>query len=130
MATRDRITDVAVAAEFGAKMLILRVTTKWSICVVDELLKRSRCFNELKQEISGISPRSLSRTLKMLERDGLIVRQVEAAFPVTVRYAITSTGRTLEDPINVLRRWSATNVDRVIASRAAFDTRSNPVARD
>ena len=66
-----------------------RIADKWALLILDRLSEGTARFNVLKRDISGISQKVLSQTLKLLERDGLILRTAYPTVPVTVEYALT-----------------------------------------
>ncbi|HYI29659.1 MAG TPA: helix-turn-helix domain-containing protein, partial [Bradyrhizobium sp.] len=86
--------------------ILHRLTDKWSILIIMVLSTGSRRFNEMRREITGISQRMLTRTLRTLERDGLVNRKAIATVPVTVEYSITPLGRTLAVSVDALRVWA------------------------
>ena len=98
-----------------------RVGDKWSLLLIELLDHDTRRFSELKREIDGISQRMLTRTLRQLERDGLVTRTVHAVVPPRVEYALTPLGHTLFDAIQPLVAWSRANRATVARSRDAFD---------
>jgi DNA-binding HxlR family transcriptional regulator len=63
----------------------------------------------------------LSRTLKSLERDGLVSRHAFASVPVTVQYSITPLGKTLSATVDGLRVWAETYIDDVLAAQSRYD---------
>ncbi len=75
--------------------ILARVGDKWSVRVVMGLADGSRRFNELRRDIPGISQRMLTRTLRGLERDGLVSRTVTPSVPPRVDYALTALGVTV-----------------------------------
>lgn len=101
--------------------ILARVGDKWSVRVVMALEGESRRFNQLRREISGISQRMLTRTLRGLERDGLVSRTVTPSVPPRVDYALTALGRSLCDPVARLGNWAIANIAKVEAARATFD---------
>lgn len=107
--------------------ILARVGDKWSMLVVMTLLEGNRHFNELKRGIEGISQQMLSRTLRALERDGLVVRTVHASVPVRVEYALSDLGRSLAEPVKALGAWAVTNRVSIEASRSIYDSRSDGV---
>lgn len=98
-----------------------RVGDKWSILVVAVLRDGPMRFNELRRSIDGISQRMLTRTLRSLERDGLVARTVTPTTPPRVDYELTRLGRTLLDPITALAEWAEKNRPAIRASRGRFD---------
>eukprot|EP01035_Chromulina_nebulosa_P030683 gene30683-40796_t len=83
-----------------------RVGDKWALLILDRLDGGPVRFNHLRRDISGISQKVLSQTLKKLERDGLISRTVFPTVPITVEYALTPLGRTLTETVNLLAHWA------------------------
>src|SRR3977135_1802723 len=78
-----------------------RVADKWSLLVIAMLEQRPTPrarFSELKRSIPGISQRMLTATLRSLERDGLLTRDVYAEAPPRVEYELTPLGKRLIGP--------------------------------
>ncbi|MBQ96273.1 helix-turn-helix transcriptional regulator [Erythrobacter sp. SN021] len=101
--------------------ILARVGDKWSVRVVMALEGGSRRFNQLRRDIPAISQRMLTRTLRLLERDGLVSRTVTPSVPPRVDYALTPLGESLCDPVARLGNWAIANIGRVEAARAVFD---------
>lgn len=87
---------------------------KWKIPIIVVLLTGPQRFNELKDEIEGISAKMLSKELKDLEVNELIKREVHDTMPVTVEYSITDYGETLEDVIIEMSRWGQEHRNRIM----------------
>jgi DNA-binding HxlR family transcriptional regulator len=81
-------------------------------------------FNTLKRGIGGISQKMLSQTLRSLERDGLVTREVEPTMPVTVTYGITSLGRELLAALRFVIDWAETRIGDVAAAQDRHDRRN------
>lgn len=88
---------------------------------IQALEAKPRRFNELKREIGGISQQMLTRTLKTLERDGMVARTVHATVPPSVEYALTPLGRSLAVPVMALADWTFAHLPQIHANRAAYD---------
>ncbi|WP_345719610.1 helix-turn-helix domain-containing protein [Qipengyuania qiaonensis] len=101
--------------------ILARVGDKWSVRVVLALTDGSQRFNQLRRDIPGVSQRMLTRTLRGLERDGLVSRTVTPSVPPRVDYALTALGRSLCDPVARLGNWAIENIGKVEAARAVFD---------
>ena len=80
-----------------------------------------RRFNELKRDIGGISQQMLTRTLRALERDGMVARTVHPTVPPQVDYRLTDLGHSLAVPVMALADWTFENMELIHANRAAFD---------
>lgn len=103
------------------RMVLDRLADKWAVLILDRLDAGPVRFNHLRRDISGISQKVLSQTLKKLERDGLISRAVFATVPVTVEYALTPLGRTLTETVSALAHWAERNMAAVLAAQRAYD---------
>ena len=101
--------------------VLSRVGDKWSVRVVMSLAEGPKRFNELRREIDSISQRMLTRTLRALERDGLVHREVTPSVPPRVDYSLTPLGASLTGPIARLGQWAMDNILAIEASRMAFD---------
>ena len=111
------------AAEVCGAMgdILNRIGDKWSVMVVGYLTPKTMRFNELRHAIGGISQRMLTLTLRNLERDGLVTREVFPEIPPRVEYTLTDLGRTLTEPLDALWKWAATHQHDVKAARERYD---------
>jgi DNA-binding HxlR family transcriptional regulator len=94
---------------------------KWTVMIVMTLTERPRRFNDIKRAIGGISQQMLARTLRALERDGMVARTVHPTVPPQVEYALTDLGRSLADPIRELGYWAGAHIAEIEGNRSAFD---------
>jgi DNA-binding HxlR family transcriptional regulator len=76
----------------------------FSILIIRDLLVEPRRFGEIESSLSGISSRTLSNKLRMLELEGLIVRKAFKIHPPKVEYRLTRKGTAFE---NVVREMHA-----------------------
>jgi DNA-binding HxlR family transcriptional regulator len=104
--------------------LLDRLADKWSLLVVELLGHGTHRFTELKREVDGISQRMLSRTLRQLERDGMVTRTVHPVVPPRVDYELTDLGRTLLDAVEPLVAWTRVHRDTIATARSAYDARA------
>jgi len=104
-----------------SRMILDRISNKWTMLILDRLREETVRFNQLRRDIEGISQKVLSQTLKSLERDGLIDREAFPTVPVTVEYSITDLGRTLSDTVHILTHWAEKNFDAVLLAQQSFD---------
>jgi DNA-binding HxlR family transcriptional regulator len=113
--------EARIVREFMAK-----IGDKWSIMLVVLLGRRPTHrarFSELQKLVTGISQRMLSTTLRGLERDGLVVREVFPEVPPRVEYELTARGLSLLEPLRGLVEWIGGNWESIKASREDFDKR-------
>ncbi|MDF5759338.1 helix-turn-helix domain-containing protein [Spongiactinospora sp. TRM90649] len=110
-------------ADCEVRQILDRVADKWSLLVIALLDKRSLRFTELRRAIDGVSQRMLTRTLRHLERDGLVNRTVHPTVPPRVDYELTPMGVTLHSTIRALVTWTEEHQNAIAAARAAYDRR-------
>jgi DNA-binding HxlR family transcriptional regulator len=105
------------------------VFSRWTTPILWALNEYGRQrFVELERRIATISPKVLTQRLRQLERDGLVVRTYHAEVPPRVEYEISELGRSLGPLFASLAEWSP-NLDRVEATRQAYDNRSRSSSR-
>lgn len=109
--------------EIGAlqRELLGQVLDTWSVQVLEHLCDGPLRFNGLRRAIPPVTQKSLTATLRRLERNGIVERVVTSSRPVAVEYRITPLGKTLRDPIDALLAWTTTHLPDVAAARARFD---------
>ena len=112
--------------------LLNKVGDKWSILLIVVLSrsddKKAR-FSELLKQVEGISQRMLTTTLRSLERDGFVTREIFPVIPPRVEYSLTSLGVSLLIPMEHLVDWVLENRLTIRKSREAYD-RKNGLAGD
>jgi DNA-binding HxlR family transcriptional regulator len=109
----------------AVRELLTKIGDKWSIFLVlslDLLGGRAR-FSELERAIPGISQRMLSATLKNLERDGLVVRELFPEVPPRVEYELTPLGKSLLVPTQGMVDWVKQYWSQVRTAQAEYDAR-------
>ena len=85
------------------------ISKKWTLFVVNALGNRGTLrFNDLMKELNGISPKTLSDTLKELHNEEIIRRESFAEIPPRVEYSLTEKGAELRKAIIPLLKWAAT----------------------
>lgn len=105
------------AAQCPTRQALDRIADKWTALIVGLLGERTHRFGELQRGIEGISHKVLTQTLRSLERDGLVHREVKPTIPPTVEYSLTALGRTLVAPLKAVRDWAEMHIDQVQAAR-------------
>ncbi|WP_456756540.1 MULTISPECIES: winged helix-turn-helix transcriptional regulator [unclassified Bradyrhizobium] len=101
--------------------VLSRVGDKWTMQVVVALRDQPRRFNELKRQVGDISQQMLTRTLKTLERDGMVERTVCPTTPPQVEYTLTALGHSLSEPVRHLAQWTRANIATIHANRSRYD---------
>lgn len=107
-------------AECPSREILQTITGKWTCLVLASLADGGMRYNALTRQVAGISPRMLTQTLRALERDGLISREVKTAVPVEVTYALTELGAGLLGVVLQLKAWAETHVDAVRTARSSY----------
>ena len=92
---------------------------KWKGVVLFHLLEDTRRFGELQRLIPNITRRMLTRSLRQLESEGLVHREVYKQVPPKVEYSLTEYGRTLTPIIKGLRAWGDEYMKRLSEREAA-----------
>ncbi|OPX72678.1 MAG: HxlR-like helix-turn-helix [Methanoregulaceae archaeon PtaB.Bin108] len=86
------------------------LSKRWTLLIILELYKGdgyTRRFSELRDALSGITPKVLAERLKELEREEIITRHVDAtAFPVRADYTLTESGLEIIEIIRGIKRWA------------------------
>jgi DNA-binding HxlR family transcriptional regulator len=109
----------------AVRELLTKIGDKWTIFLVlslDLLGGRAR-FSELERAVPGISQRMLSLTLRNLERDGLVIRELFPEVPPRVEYEITDLGKGLLAPTQRLVDWAKANWEQVREAQSKYDAR-------
>jgi DNA-binding HxlR family transcriptional regulator len=88
---------------------------RWTPKVLFSLKERPYRHGRLRRRIGSISQRILTRTLRILESTGLIIRRVTGTNAIAVEYSLTRLGRALIDPLKGMCRWSRRHGRRVRA---------------
>jgi DNA-binding HxlR family transcriptional regulator len=97
------------------------VADKWVVAALYVLSHGTKRYGEMQREIGNISQRMLTRTLRDLERNGLVHRQVYPVVPPMVEYSLTPLGETLNEVLKALCDWSTDNFQQVETARAIYD---------
>lgn len=105
-------------AECGSRQVLQMIANKWTALVICSLGPGPLRYSELRRRIDGVSQKMLTQTLRHLERDGLVSRNIYPVVPPKVEYSLTSLGRTLFDPLKAICRWSEEHLSEMNAARA------------
>ncbi|MFI6166780.1 winged helix-turn-helix transcriptional regulator [Nocardia sp. NPDC051052] len=112
-----------------AREIFAVLADKWVLLVLVVLRdnKTPVRFNDLRRRLDGITQKMLTRTLRTLEREGLVHRAVYPTVPPKVEYSLTPLGESLGAISQALGTWSDEHQHQILAAREAFDTRPSPL---
>ena len=104
--------------------VLSRVGDKWSLLVLYTLQHGEQLsfagtirFKELQRQIPDISQKSLTQTLRILEEDGFVHREVFPEVPPRVEYSLTERGKSFLPLVDNMISWAKTNMDDIISLR-------------
>lgn len=109
--------------------VLARLGERWTSLALVALKDGPMRFGALSRKIEGISRKMLSRTLRSLERDGLLTRTVRDLRPFSVEYGLTPRAADLVPIVLALKRWAEANLHAIEACNAAFDGASDRAPR-
>lgn len=121
----DTAPTVAAAKEALLREVLERIADKWTLIVIEELSSETPVrFTELRDRIGGVSQKMLTKTLRQLERDGLVTRRVHPVIPPRVDYTLTPLGESLGESVCGIWMWVEEHMDEVVRLRAQHDARA------
>ena len=122
----DRCIDISKLdfSNCPVRDVMQQINGKWSTLLIECLSQKPFRFGELKRMVPDISQRMLTQTLRDLQRDGYVDREVFPTKPPSVEYRLTELGRSLYAPLAELLNWAEANHHAVRAARVRFDQSS------
>lgn len=102
---------------------VARVGDRWTLLLVNSLLAGPRRFNELLDDLDGVAPNVLSKRLRHLEHEGVIVATRYSERPPRFDYRLTASGSELAGALRLLAHWGAArNTNAAAVQHAACGT--------
>jgi DNA-binding HxlR family transcriptional regulator len=123
---REDVSDLQMI--HGTRRCLDLVAGKWSVDVLYLLANGTRRYSEVFYEVGEISKKTLTQTLRGLERDGLIVRRVYADVPPRVEYSLTPLGWSLTEPLMGMYEWAARHLPDVATTPVPDERRPAALA--
>ena len=114
-----RAIDTAVIDE-----LLATRHSKWNLTVVLHIRRDTKRFSELQREIGAISQKSLTASLRILERDGFVQRTSYPTIPPRVEYVLTALGTEALKAFEAFEAFAAVHWQSVVEARRVFDART------
>ncbi len=105
--------------------IVTQISEKWTLWTMSVLARAETPlrFSRVMEGVEGISQKSLTKTLRQLERGGLVTRVVFAEVPPRVEYQITKLGQELLVQLHPVWLWTVANVKRFEAARSKYAER-------
>jgi DNA-binding HxlR family transcriptional regulator len=104
-------------------LMPIRIGDKWAGMIIRCLEHGPRRFSELRVPLRGITAKALTKSLRTLERDGLIMRRAHAEPVRRVEYELSPLGRSMLLPIAAMCSWAEEHWDELLDAREASSTR-------
>ena len=99
MLTKEELPACPVATT------VQMIGNKWKLLIMRNLLQRPWRFNELKNDLEGISQKVLTDSLRSMEADGIITRTVYPEVPPRVEYALSDLGESMRPIMDAMEIW-------------------------
>jgi DNA-binding HxlR family transcriptional regulator len=103
------------------RLILDRIGDKWTVLAVLLLQNGPLRFTELRAGIGSVAPKVLTQTLRRMERDGLITREVFAEVPPRVVYGLTPMGESLLKPITAVSEWAEEHLPAITQAQQQYD---------
>ena len=125
--SKQKLTPPAVTdpkLEALVRQIIERVADKWTMLVLEVLEEHGVVrFTRLGELVGGVSQKMLTKTVRQMERDGLITRTVHPVIPPRVEYELTELGHSLGEAFCGVWIWAEAHGEEIERARAAFKDR-------
>lgn len=106
------------------KEIIGRIADKWTMLVIEALAEQGCLrFTQLAAELGDVSQKMLTKTVRQMEADGLLVRTVYPVVPPKVEYRLTEMGMSLAEAFCNVWLWAERHREAIEASREAYQAR-------
>ena len=113
----NHLLGQVLSNECPSREILEHLTTKWSVLVLRCLSDGVHRFSELKQRIEGVSEKMLAQTLKVLEKDGFLIRTVYPVVPPKVEYQLTILGAQAAEKMTLLTGWIERNLPEILENK-------------
>lgn len=113
--TNDMLPGIAECADSLKNVIdaLYVLNGKWKLPLILSLVQSSKRFNEIQNEVAGISSKILAKELKHLELNDFITRNVYPTTPVTIIYEATDYSRSLQNVMRELSAWGGQHREKV-----------------
>lgn len=90
-----------------AELTIQLISDRWKVLIIQNLMEGTKRFGELKRDLGTITQKVLTSNLRIMEKNGLLIRNVYAQIPPKVEYSLTSIGYSLKPVLDSMAEWAA-----------------------
>ena len=111
----------------GGSVVVHLLADKWTIPALRCLARGTKRTGELKKELSGVSQKMLTQTLRNLVEYGLVARTVYPVVPPRVEYNLTELGVSMNVPLTQMCQWTERHGDLLRRSRAEHRGRKDRI---
>jgi DNA-binding HxlR family transcriptional regulator len=102
--------------------IIGRIADRWTMLVLEALAEHGESrFTRIGEYVGDVSQKMLTKTLRQMERDGLVIRTVHPVIPPRVEYKLTRLGESLGEAFCGVWIWADKHYNEVAAARKSFD---------
>ena len=86
---------------------------KWKIMILDNLLFKQMRFGELKRSLNGITYQMLSKKLKEMENDKLLIKKILKSEVLNTQYSLSEFGKSTIPVVKSLIKWGSFNKRKI-----------------
>ena len=97
------------------------VSGKWRVVILAHLKQQPLRYSDLRRLIPRVSEKMLTQTLRTLERDGFVHREVHPVIPPHVEYSLTPLGKGAANHLAALASWVGANQAEVTEAQEHYD---------
>ena len=98
------------------------ISGKWKVMIIYYLLQGTRRFNQLQRELGGISHRTLTKQLREMESQGIVLREDYGEIPPRVEYSLSPLGASLKNILLEMHEWGEKYGGRIPQAGAGKDS--------
>ncbi|MFB9329046.1 winged helix-turn-helix transcriptional regulator [Paenibacillus aurantiacus] len=115
--------DISIA-KCRYSLLLEIIASKWAVLAIYAMEGGAVRYGEFLRRIEGVSKKMLTQTLRQLERDGLLEREIHDTVPPGVEYRLTPLGQSLIVPLRHMKTWAIAHYPLVREARDDYDRRA------
>lgn len=79
---------------------------RWKVLIIQQLLAQPKRFNQLQRELPGITHRTLTKQLREMEAQQMLIRHDYHEIPPRVEYRLSALGHSLKIVLNAMHDWA------------------------